>query len=76
LVTGIQDGDDIREGLFPGVGVKTSKLLKTKPKTHWQYELAKTCFEDHPQYKDAFVAATTTAQKGLWTTKIKNRIAV
>ncbi|KAJ7041443.1 hypothetical protein C8F04DRAFT_1253135 [Mycena alexandri] len=76
LVTGIQDGDDIREGLFPGVGVKSSKLLKTKPKTHWQYELAKTCFEDHPQYKDAFAAATTTAQKGLWTTKIKNRIAV
>ncbi|KAF8188754.1 hypothetical protein K438DRAFT_1764014 [Mycena galopus ATCC 62051] len=76
LVSAMED-NDIREGLFPGAGgpVK-SRLLKTKPKTYWHYELAVICFgAENGLYKEAFDAAIPPAQIGLWNMKIKNRIA-
>ncbi|KAJ7149954.1 hypothetical protein C8R46DRAFT_1198545 [Mycena filopes] len=72
LVTAIGDDDDVRRGLFPppGSGKRNGEL----PKKHFHAILAKTLFESHPVYKDAFAMAKTPKQQDVWTGKIKNRI--
>ncbi|KAF8174178.1 hypothetical protein K438DRAFT_2023231 [Mycena galopus ATCC 62051] len=79
LVTAIEDDEEIRDGLFPGVGA--IKRKGGKPKTHYYYILAVTCFATHDKYQDAFAMdpesteAQLAAHRKLWSGKIKNRIA-
>jgi hypothetical protein len=78
LIAGIEDDEDIRNGLFPGVG--SIGLLHGKPKTHWHYKLAVICFATNPEYQEAFTAkpeytlAMIAEQRKLWTEKISNKV--
>ncbi|KAJ7159348.1 hypothetical protein C8R43DRAFT_948277 [Mycena crocata] len=78
LVTAIEDNEEIREGLFPGVGA--IRLSGAKPKTHHYYNLAVKIFADHPTYKDIFAInpedspAKKQERRRSWTDKIKNKI--
>ncbi|KAF7336397.1 hypothetical protein MVEN_02188400 [Mycena venus] len=76
LVTGMEEDEDIRRGLFPPPG--SSKRNNGLPKKHYQWLLAKTCFENRPQYGVAFAKALTgpAKQQKVWWRKIKNRIKV
>ncbi|KAJ7460290.1 hypothetical protein FB451DRAFT_1563367 [Mycena latifolia] len=78
LIGGIEDDEEIRDALFPGVGA--NKLANGKPKTHYFYKLAQNCFAEHPDYMEAFAMnpeytpAQRTNQRKLWTEKIKNKV--
>ncbi|KAF8190955.1 hypothetical protein K438DRAFT_1970707 [Mycena galopus ATCC 62051] len=72
LITAIEDSEETRESLFPGIGgIKRGGGL---PKTHYYDQLAVTCFEEHPTYEESFAKAVTPKQKKAWRLKIKNRI--
>jgi hypothetical protein len=68
LVTAIESDEATRDSLFPGVGA--IKLNGGTPKTHFHYQLAITCFADHPFYEESFEPAGPK----FWRGKIKNRI--
>ncbi|KAJ7260000.1 hypothetical protein B0H12DRAFT_1069895 [Mycena haematopus] len=76
LITAIEDDEDTRDGLFPGI--RAIKRTGGKPKTHHYYELAKTCFAEQEKYKDAFstkpnsTVAELAKHRKLWNQKIKN----
>ncbi|KAJ7933455.1 hypothetical protein B0H13DRAFT_2306864 [Mycena leptocephala] len=72
LVTAIESDEDTQNSLFPGIG--GVKLSGGKPKTHYYYKLAQTCFGEHERYKEAFARATQPAEIAAWCNKIKNRI--
>ncbi|KAJ6592762.1 hypothetical protein B0H19DRAFT_1365121 [Mycena capillaripes] len=72
LIQTIEERPLIRASLFPPVGAP--KITGGKPKSDYQYELAKKLFEKHPTYKDAFAKAVTAKGKKFWYTKIKNRL--
>ncbi|KAJ7874284.1 hypothetical protein B0H13DRAFT_2551810 [Mycena leptocephala] len=78
LISAIEEDEEIRDGLFPGVGA--IKLSGGKPKTHYYYSLAVKCFAEHEKYKDIFAVdpeqspATLAKQRKLWTENIKNKI--
>jgi hypothetical protein len=74
LITGIDDDADVRAGLFPPPG--SIKRKGGLPKKHFQWLLAQICFEEHPQYSEAFKKAITPAQQKLWWGKIKNKVKV
>ncbi|KAJ7812894.1 hypothetical protein B0H14DRAFT_3751882 [Mycena olivaceomarginata] len=67
LVTAIESDEATRDSLFPGVGA--IKLNGGMPKTHFHYQLAITCFADHPLYEESFEPAGPK----FWRGKIKNR---
>jgi hypothetical protein len=72
LIMAIEDSEETRESLFPGIGgIKQGGGL---PKTHYYDQLTVTCFEEHPIYKESFAKAVTLKQKKAWRLKIKNRI--
>ncbi|KAJ7346279.1 hypothetical protein DFH08DRAFT_961721 [Mycena albidolilacea] len=68
LVTAIESDEATRDSFFPGVGA--IKLNGGTPKTHFHYQLAITCFADHPFYEESFEPAGAK----FWRGKIKNRI--
>ncbi|KAJ6618489.1 hypothetical protein B0H10DRAFT_2217622 [Mycena sp. CBHHK59/15] len=78
LIAGIEDDEDICDGLFPGIG--SIGLQHGKPKAHWQHKLAVICFATNPDYQDAFAVkpeytmAVITEQRKLWTEKISNKL--
>ncbi|KAJ7125828.1 hypothetical protein C8R43DRAFT_1135145 [Mycena crocata] len=73
LITGMEENEAIRTGLFRSPGsVQRSGAL---PKKHF---LAQICFANNPLYAEAFAKAVTGKPKDqkFWWTKIKNRIKV
>lgn len=72
LITAIEDNPDIRASLFPSIGA--SKLSGGKPKSEYQWWLAKHLFADHEKYKEAFAKAVTPKLKKPWYTMIKNKV--
>ena len=76
LVTAITDNTDIKNGLFPRPGANASTANGGgKRKTDHLYEVACEVFADHPTHSEAFAATITPAQKCVWTTKTKNKLA-
>ncbi|KAJ6534353.1 hypothetical protein B0H19DRAFT_1272073 [Mycena capillaripes] len=74
LITAIESDEQTRDSLFPGIGA--IKISGGKPKTHFYWKLAETCFDDHEKYQDAFAKASVASEKRAWSNKIKNRITV
>ncbi|KAJ7634031.1 hypothetical protein B0H17DRAFT_1217339 [Mycena rosella] len=76
LVTAIEEDDAIRRGLFPPPG--STKRNGGHPKKYFQWLLAKTLFEHHPQYAETFKKALDgkAKQQKPWWGKIKNRVKV
>ncbi|KAJ7027996.1 hypothetical protein C8F04DRAFT_1189009 [Mycena alexandri] len=74
LVTAIEGDDAIRRGLFPPPG--SSKRTGGLPKKHFHWQLANTCFAEHPAYEQAFKRAVKPKQQDVWTGKIKNRLGI
>ncbi len=75
LISMLEDNPVIKQGLFPLPGGNTSVSQGgSKPKIEYQYELARALFEDHEIYKDVFAQVKTSAEKGAWALKIKNRL--
>ncbi|KAF8182126.1 hypothetical protein K438DRAFT_1161581 [Mycena galopus ATCC 62051] len=72
LIQLIEEKPLIRASLFPPVGAP--KITGGKPKSDYQYELAKILFSKHPKYEDAFEKAVTAKEKKFWYTKTKNRL--
>ncbi|KAJ7661277.1 hypothetical protein DFH06DRAFT_1325590 [Mycena polygramma] len=72
MISAIEDDPLIRASLFPPVG-GGPKLTGGKPKSDYQFQLAKLLFADHPKYKDAFAKAVKAKEKKTWYLKIKNR---
>ncbi|KAJ7916480.1 hypothetical protein B0H13DRAFT_1871107 [Mycena leptocephala] len=72
LITAIEEDPLIRASLFPPIG--SGKLSGGKPKSEYQYQLAKILFADHPKYEEAFGKAVAAKEKKIWYLKIKNRI--
>ncbi|KAJ6565039.1 hypothetical protein DFH09DRAFT_1082151 [Mycena vulgaris] len=58
--------------LFPGVGGISRD--GGKPKSHFYYKLAQSCFKEHEKYRDTFAKATTPKKQWVWSNKIKNRL--
>lgn len=75
LLTAVTNNDEIRKGLFPPPSAEPNRKNGGKYKTDFQYQAAEALFKDNPEYSAAFNNATTAAQKAVWTTKIKNKIA-
>jgi hypothetical protein len=62
LVTVLEEDSVIRQGLFPAAvpgGNNSVAQGGSKPKTKYQWALAKKLFEDHEKYKAAFKTAQT-----------------
>ncbi|EIN04728.1 hypothetical protein PUNSTDRAFT_138373 [Punctularia strigosozonata HHB-11173 SS5] len=75
LISAVEDNEDIKQALFPGVGANVSTGRGGgKPKTEFQYMVAAEVFGKHDSFKDEFHAAKTSKEKKLWSDKIKNRI--
>ncbi|KAJ6602020.1 hypothetical protein DFH09DRAFT_1069562 [Mycena vulgaris] len=55
LVTAMEEDEDICRGLFPPPG--SVKRSGAQPKKHFQWLLAQTLFEQHPQYAEVFSKA-------------------
>lgn len=78
MVTAIENNEETRDGLFPGVGA--IKRTGGKPKTHYYYKIAVELFAEHPTYKDAFAIdpnesrALKSQHRKLWIEKTKNKI--
>ncbi|KAJ6527138.1 hypothetical protein B0H19DRAFT_1335159 [Mycena capillaripes] len=78
MITAIESDEEIRDGLFPGVGA--IKRTGGKPKTHFYYKVAVALFAEHPLYTDVFAidpeqkAALRSQQRKLGIEKIKNKI--
>ncbi|KAJ6615737.1 hypothetical protein B0H10DRAFT_2220072 [Mycena sp. CBHHK59/15] len=81
LITGIEENEDIRRGLFPPPG-SSKRNGGGFPKKHFQFMLARICFENHPDYSEAFKKCLTGSLKQqaklqkTWFGKIKNRLKV
>lgn len=76
LINAINDDLNVQQGLFPGVDANTSTQKGGgKKKTEWQEVVARTVFEEHPTYKEAY-ALTSKTPKDMrgWALKIKNRL--
>ncbi|KAJ7719818.1 hypothetical protein B0H16DRAFT_1897044 [Mycena metata] len=71
LISALEE-DEIRAGLFPPPGA--IKRKGAKPKKHWQYLVAKECFEFDVKYGVAFTKAVKPAERGFWSRKIKNKV--
>ncbi|KAF6755644.1 hypothetical protein DFP72DRAFT_1067447 [Ephemerocybe angulata] len=64
LITIINENNEIKQGLFPGVGGNLSTQKGGgQPKTHWHWQVALGLFQDHEDYGSSFQSD-----------KIKNRI--
>ncbi|KAJ6615675.1 hypothetical protein B0H10DRAFT_2220156 [Mycena sp. CBHHK59/15] len=78
LITAIEDDEEIKDGLFPGVGA--IKLSGGKPKTHHYYNLAIKIFGEHTDYKTIFAVnpklnhTQQSDRRKLWTNKCKNKV--
>ncbi|KAJ7740072.1 hypothetical protein B0H16DRAFT_1694319 [Mycena metata] len=71
LVTALEE-EEIRAGLFPPPGAIKRKGAKSKK--HWQYLVAKECFEFDVKYGVAFTKAVKPKEQGFWSRKIKNKV--
>ncbi|KAF8152752.1 hypothetical protein K438DRAFT_1987764 [Mycena galopus ATCC 62051] len=77
MITAIESNEEIRDGLYPGVGA--IKRAGGLPKTHFYYKVAEACFAEHPLYKDAFAIdldqspALLAQHRKPWIEKIRNR---
>ncbi|KAJ6545773.1 hypothetical protein B0H19DRAFT_1267136 [Mycena capillaripes] len=77
MITAIESDEEIRDGLYPGVGA--IKRAGGLPKTHFYYKVAEACFAEHPLYKDAFAIdpdqspALLAQHRKPWIEKIRNR---
>ena len=75
LITALEEDTVIRQGLFPIPGANISVSQGgSKPKTDYQWMLAKKVFEDHAKYKDVFASVQSPADRAAWVLKIKNRL--
>ena len=75
LITLLEEDIIIKEGLFPTPGKNiTVSQGGSKPKTEYQWMLAKALFEQHDKYKEAFARVKTAADRSAWVLKIKNRL--
>lgn len=75
LITILEEDIVIKEGLFPTPGKNvTVSQGGSKPKTEYQWMLAKALFEEHDKYKEAFSQVKTAAERSAWVLKIKNRL--
>jgi hypothetical protein len=78
LITAIENDEEIKDGLFPGVGA--IKLSGGKPKTHHYYNLAVKIFGEHTDYKTIFAVnpklnhTQQSDRRKLWTNKCKNKV--
>ncbi|KAF8207691.1 hypothetical protein K438DRAFT_1961959 [Mycena galopus ATCC 62051] len=77
MITAIESNEEIRDGLYPGVGA--IKRAGGLPKTHFYYKVAEACFAEHPLYKDVFAIdldlslALLAQHRKPWIEKIRNR---
>ncbi|KAJ6461539.1 hypothetical protein DFH09DRAFT_1495152 [Mycena vulgaris] len=72
LIGAIEDDKETSASLFPGVGGISRD--GGKPKSHFYYKLAQSCFEEHEKYRDAFAKDTIPKKQRAWSNKIKNRL--
>ena len=70
LLAAIMDDRDIKQGLYPSPGGKTSNLKAAgNKKTVWQWKLAVILFKNHQNYGSSFAHALK-AQPGSATNKL------
>ncbi|THU79017.1 hypothetical protein K435DRAFT_811066 [Dendrothele bispora CBS 962.96] len=81
LINGITDNPEIKQGLFPSPETvahdQYGNIVKanSKPKTEYNWKLAKVVFEFDEDYADVFMSTTgATAGQNYWAGKIKNKL--
>ncbi|THU88118.1 hypothetical protein K435DRAFT_866582 [Dendrothele bispora CBS 962.96] len=81
LINGITGNPEIKQGLFPSPGTvvhdQYGNIVKanSKPKTEYNWKLAKVVFEFDADYADVFMLTTgATAGQNYWAGKIKNKL--